>query len=347
MPDTYSIAIFDRVRVRVAPETEAAGIAASVGQVYKVVRLSATGAKVIGQCNDDVAVSVHFDTRKETLWLAPELLEIVRSDRKAEAPIQWGRSENGKWLEILMPRKSPWWKFWSRKDVAVTTGWRLQECHREGWDSPHGDFPTEAVALEAAEKCLRDYQLADTTDAQPVPLDVGVYVLAPDGTRRRPLPETERARARENEGKRDHAGPHQASTPRSFDESKAKDYVGKTVLIGVSYTDHEGNETTRRQWYGTITEVSNARGIVIALKNDSTYCALPPDGFSCLVPAKPGEYRLHSTGEVIRNPDFLVTLTRKAPAPKAGGRSGTGEPFTLLPPQWRPSSSSEVSAQQK
>ena len=122
MPDTYSIAIFDRVRVRVAPETEAAGIAASVGQVYKVVRLSATGAKVIGQCNDDVAVSVHFDTRKETLWLAPELLEIVRSDRKAEAPIQWVRSENGKWLEILMPRKSPWWKFWSRKDVAVTTG---------------------------------------------------------------------------------------------------------------------------------------------------------------------------------------------------------------------------------
>jgi len=118
-----------------------------------------------------------------------------------------------------------------------------------------------------------------------------------------------------------------------IDANRSKDYLGKTVLLGVTYVDHEGKETDRRQWYGTITEVTNEGGIVIALKNDSTYCALPPQ-LSGLVPARPGQYRLHSTGEVIRNPDFLVTMTRKAPPPKAGGNADAVEPFTPLPPQW-------------
>jgi hypothetical protein len=100
-----------------------------------------------------------------------------------------------------------------------------------------------------------------------------------------------------------------------LDESKAKDYVGKTVLLGVTYVDHEERQTGERQWYGVITEVSNAKGIVITLKNDTNYCALPPD-LSALRPAKPGEYRLRSTGEVITNPDFLTTWTCKEPDPK-------------------------------
>jgi hypothetical protein len=99
-----------------------------------------------------------------------------------------------------------------------------------------------------------------------------------------------------------------------LDESKAKDYVGKTVLLGVTYIDHEEQQTGQRQWYGVITEVSNAKGIVITFKNDTNYCALPPD-LSALRPAKPGEYRLRSTGEVITDPDFLTTWTRKEPDP--------------------------------
>ncbi len=99
------------------------------------------------------------------------------------------------------------------------------------------------------------------------------------------------------------------------DESKARDYVGKTVLLGVSYVDEDDKLLEQKQWFGTITEVSNARGIVIDLENDTNYCALPPD-LRALKPAEPGEYRLRATGEVITNPDFLTTWTRREPDPQ-------------------------------
>lgn len=100
-----------------------------------------------------------------------------------------------------------------------------------------------------------------------------------------------------------------------FDESKARDYVEKTILLCVSYIDHEEVQTGQMQWVGTITEVSNAKGIVIALRNDPTHCALPPD-LSALRPAKPGEYRLRATGEVIRDPDFIATSVCQEPDPR-------------------------------
>lgn len=105
----------------------------------------------------------------------------------------------------------------------------------------------------------------------------------------------------------------------NLDESKARDYIGKTVLIGVTYLDHEERQTGQQQWYGVISEISNARGIVVKLKHDSSNFALPPD-LSALRPAKPGEYRLRTTGEVVTDPDFLTTWTRRAPDPKAKPR---------------------------
>lgn len=100
-----------------------------------------------------------------------------------------------------------------------------------------------------------------------------------------------------------------------LDESKATEYVGKSILMGVSYLDHMGVQTGQMQWYGVITEVSNANGIVVALKNDATPCTLPPD-LSALRPAEPGEYRLRATEEVITNPDFITTWVCQEPDPK-------------------------------
>lgn len=102
----------------------------------------------------------------------------------------------------------------------------------------------------------------------------------------------------------------------TLDENKAKDYIGKTVLIGVTYLDHEEKVTARHQWHGVITEISNARGIVIALKNVLKPCALPPD-LSLLQPAEPGKYRLRETGEVIVDPDFVTVWSCKAPDPRS------------------------------
>ena len=102
-------------------------------------------------------------------------------------------------------------------------------------------------------------------------------------------------------------------SPR-FDDAEAQKMVGKTILIGVTYYDHTGKEKEQRQWHGTITEASRTRGIVVALKNDTNACVLPPD-LNGIRPAKPGEYRLRATGEVIVNPDYLTTWQMKEPDP--------------------------------
>jgi len=41
-----------------------------------------------------------------------------------------------------------------------------------------------------------------------------------------------------------------------LDESKARDYIGKTVLLGVSYLDHTGKQTSQ----ATITTTSRLIG---------------------------------------------------------------------------------------
>jgi len=99
-----------------------------------------------------------------------------------------------------------------------------------------------------------------------------------------------------------------------FDDAEAQKMVGKTILVGVTYYDHTGKETTQQQWHGTITEASQTKGIVVALKNDTNSCVLPPD-LNGIRPAKPGEYRLRSTGEVIVDPDYLTTWRMTEPDP--------------------------------
>jgi hypothetical protein len=114
------------------------------------------------------------------------------------------------------------------------------------------------------------------------------------------------------------SGCQQQMNPQ-LDEAKAKEYVGKTVLIGITDLDRDGKPTNQRQFFGTITEISVKNGIMVTSKNNSTHLTLPPD-LSTLRPAKPGVYRLKTTGEVITNPDFLTTWEVKEPDPnKATG----------------------------
>ena len=104
-----------------------------------------------------------------------------------------------------------------------------------------------------------------------------------------------------------------------LDEAKAKEYLGKTVLIGITDLDLDGKPTKQRQFFGTITEISVKNGMIVASKNNSKQLALPPD-LSTLRPAKPGVYRLRTTGEVVTDPDFLTTWEFKKGDPnKATG----------------------------
>jgi hypothetical protein len=66
----------DSVRIRRSAETEVAGIAGRVGQIYGETTPSSTGVVVIGDHRRDYAISVHLGDG-EDYWLAEELLEFV------------------------------------------------------------------------------------------------------------------------------------------------------------------------------------------------------------------------------------------------------------------------------
>ena len=87
--------------------------------------------------------------------------------------------------------------------------------------------------------------------------------------------------------------------------------LGKVMLIGLTFYDHNDNMLERKQLWGTVTE-ANENKILVEQKNGETF-SLPPD-LEAVKEAPPGEYRLHSTGEVVENPDFLTTWNVTRPA---------------------------------
>lgn len=92
-----------------------------------------------------------------------------------------------------------------------------------------------------------------------------------------------------------------------IDLALASTYIGKYVLVGVTYYDHLGNFVEQVQMHGVIESVSR-EGIKITLRGtrDGETWVMPPNLDSTSV-AKPGIYSLRSTGEEVENPDLLST----------------------------------------
>lgn len=78
--------------------------------------------------------------------------------------------------------------------------------------------------------------------------------------------------------------------------------LNKKILVGVTYYTKDNVFIEQKQFWGIVIS-SDENGIVIKLPNGDT-TSLPPDLRSTTV-AKPGEYRLRSTGEIVKDPDFL------------------------------------------
>jgi len=103
------------------------------------------------------------------------------------------------------------------------------------------------------------------------------------------------------------------SEPDRFTDSEAAELVGKTILIGVTYLDHRGEELQRSQMHGVVSSAST-KGIEVSLRgarHGQTF-SLPPDP-RFFAAAAPGKYKLHSTGEVVENPQVLCTATVTKP----------------------------------
>jgi hypothetical protein len=88
-----------------------------------------------------------------------------------------------------------------------------------------------------------------------------------------------------------------------------------SVLIGLTYLDHNEKLIEQRQCVGAILTFSNEEGIRIKLQDSDEPLDLPPDPRGIRV-AKPGTYRLRSTGQEVVNPDFVATWTIAKPPPK-------------------------------
>jgi hypothetical protein len=102
--------------------------------------------------------------------------------------------------------------------------------------------------------------------------------------------------------------------PDHWDEEMAAGLVGKLVLVGLSHVAKDDTLLRREQFYGCVVSADRSDGIVLELEGGragETY-ALPPQT-SALSRARPGEYRLSSTGETVVDPDFTAAWTVTPP----------------------------------
>ena len=88
-----------------------------------------------------------------------------------------------------------------------------------------------------------------------------------------------------------------------IDPARADEYVGKVILVGVTYVDRDRTVVGQIQWHGTIEAVEPL--LQIRVSGSEEVRTLPPQAEN----ATPGEYKLRTTGEVVTDPDFLATWT--------------------------------------
>lgn len=81
------------------------------------------------------------------------------------------------------------------------------------------------------------------------------------------------------------------------------DLIGKVILVGITYYTKDNEFVEQKQFWGRVTE-ANESGVTFVQSNGEKM-DLPPD-LSSTERARPGEYKLRSTGEVVVNPDFLA-----------------------------------------
>ena len=89
--------------------------------------------------------------------------------------------------------------------------------------------------------------------------------------------------------------------------------VGKTVLIGITRLDHDDELIEKTEKFGRIASVDPHDGIKVDVGEPELFTLPPnPEHFN---DARPGVYRLRSTGETVEDPDLTTIWTIKEPPP--------------------------------
>jgi hypothetical protein len=102
-----------------------------------------------------------------------------------------------------------------------------------------------------------------------------------------------------------------------YDHEKAALILGKYVIVGITFNDHNDNYLRQEQYHGIVVAVDESKGITIELKGarEGEFYTLPPEPQTFL-PAKPGIYSFRSTGEEVEDPDYMTTWIITAPHPE-------------------------------
>lgn len=90
-----------------------------------------------------------------------------------------------------------------------------------------------------------------------------------------------------------------------WDEAFAQALIGKTLLVGLTFVDDDGEVLERQQFFGGVIEADAHDGILLDLlgEHDGDTYALPPQT-SAILAAEPGVTSL--AGD---HPDFVVNWT--------------------------------------
>ena len=112
---------------------------------------------------------------------------------------------------------------------------------------------------------------------------------------------------------------------------------GLTILIGLTYYDHEDRFISQEQLFGVIQNADAKPGILIKLSDGGDFI-LPPD-FKAILDAPRGEYHCVASGETIVNPDLLTSWKIQYPvSPDLWPHwSPNYAPFaySTVPPEWK------------
>jgi hypothetical protein len=97
--------------------------------------------------------------------------------------------------------------------------------------------------------------------------------------------------------------PHDQTSRPKFSLVRAKKLVGKRVIIGYSYLKPDGTLDRQEQKHGVVVRASKD-GIRVLEHGTAKTIPLPPD-LRSWKRARKGTYQLRSTGETVKDPDYL------------------------------------------
>ena len=106
----------------------------------------------------------------------------------------------------------------------------------------------------------------------------------------------------------------EAPPSERWDEDVARELIGCLVLVGITYAFPDGTFSEQHQLFGYVVAADRQQGIELRLAGiyAGKKYRLPPDTRT-FRPTPTGEYRLRSTGEIVRGLEYTCAWTIQAP----------------------------------